>query len=90
MTRTLNRVGGQEPEARDLSKQPVDLGSTSGRAWFVGDWLVDDPARFRDLARDRVYMWEAGPDAGIQAVGQVLDKPAMRPELPAEAPFVRR
>src|SRR5207302_11190296 len=39
---------------------------------------------------DRVYMWEAGPDAGIQATGAVLDRPARRPEVPAEALYRKK
>ncbi len=39
---------------------------------------------------DRVYMWEAGPDAGIQATGEVLDSPARRPEVPAEAVYRKK
>ena len=39
---------------------------------------------------DRVYMWEAGPNAGIQATGEVLDRPSLRPEFPAETPYRKK
>jgi 5-methylcytosine-specific restriction enzyme B len=39
---------------------------------------------------DRVYMWEAGPDAGIQATGEVLDRAARRPEVPGEAVYRKK
>jgi len=39
---------------------------------------------------DRVYMWEAGPEGGVQATGHVLDKPSRRPELPAEAQYRKK
>lgn len=38
---------------------------------------------------DRVYMWQAGPDGGLLAVGQILEPPADRPIPSAEDRFNR-
>jgi hypothetical protein len=38
--------------------------------------------------QDRVYLWECGPDAGILAVGEVLDDVTERDLLPESKPFV--
>lgn len=42
-----------------------------------------------EIARgDEVFLWEAGPNAGIVAVARVEEAPAERLPLPEEAPFI--
>ncbi len=42
------------------------------------DWEIRQYPRHVHLG-DRVYVWRAGPEAGIIAAGRVIDEPAVRP-----------
>ena len=53
------------------------------------DWLVN---QFRNevAAGHTVYLWLAGPRAGVIAVAHTLDEPSMRPPDPDDARFTHR
>jgi hypothetical protein len=51
-------------------------------------WLVQRHERAIH-AGDRVYLWTAGPEGGIVAVGSVLDEPSLRLSDPESARFIR-
>ena len=51
-------------------------------------WVVRQH-RSRIQVGDRVYLWQAGPDAGIVAIATIAEGPANLPEIEGEEPFRR-